>query len=789
MSPAPPPLRDLRVVELSDRIAGSYAAKLFVDAGAEVIKVEPPEGDPLRQWTASGRDLAGEDSALFCFLNAGKQSWVGALEDERIGELLESADVVIETPGSGSRHRQAWRERFPHLVWVAISPYGLEGPWAERPASEFTVQAESGSVAGRGLRNQPPFMAGGRITEWVAGSYGAVAALAAALRARRDGAGELIDVSMLEIATLTMTLFSDLSHSLASRPKLKSPQRSVEIPSIEPTKDGWVGFNTNSRQQYQDFLLLIERTDLLADEELALIVGRIRRMEEWNAIVRYWTRRHTTEEIVERAALLRIPVGPVHDGKGVLDNEHFRARGVFRRSPEGFLEPRRPYQIGDVELAERRPAPKRDEHGGIAPRTGRPAAKRGAQATLPLDGIRVLDATGWWAGPSAGHILAALGAEVIHLESIQRPDGGRMFTGRATGNHSAWWERSPLFLTVNANKKSLTLDLRHVAGIDLCRSLIRECDVVLENFSPRVFENFGLGWDQLHALSPRTILVRMPAFGLDGPWRDRVGFAQTMEQVTGLAWLTGHADDQPRVQSGPCDPNAGMHAAFAALVALVERERSGEGRFVECAMVESALNAAAEMIVEYSAYGHRMQRDGNRAPWAAPQNLYACRGQEEWLALSVETPEQWEALKDVLGRPAWAAEPGLATLAGRRAAHDAIDAELGKFAAERELGPLLEELIARGVPAGRVRDGRTVSDHPQHEARGFYEQVVHPVAGTHPVSTVPFRFASCQRWVRTHAPTLGQHNADILGGLLGLSSTRISELEKNGVVGSRPLGV
>ena len=790
MPASPPPLRDLRVLDVTDRIAGCYATKLFADAGAEVILLEPPDGHPLRRWTASGRDLAGEDSALFRFLNASKRSQIGTLVGEDASALLDSCNVVVDTLGPSCRDRERWRARFPHLVWVSISPYGLAGPYADRPASEFIVQAESGSIAGRGVRDGMPFMAGGRITEWVAASYAAVAALAAVRRARRDGVGELIDVSMLETASLTMTLFSDLSHSLASRPHLKSPQRSVEIPSIEPTKDGWVGFNTNSRQQYQDFLLLIERTDLLADDELALIVGRIRRMDEWNAIVRAWTRRHTTDEIVERAALLRIPVAPVHDGEGVLRNEHFLARGAFRASPHDFLEPRTPYHMKGVDLAPRTPAPQvgqsdiparvRSSVGPLAP------AQPGA---LPLSGIRALDATAWWAGPSAGHVLAALGAEVIHLESIQRPDGGRMFTGRATGSQSSWWERSPLFLSVNTNKSSLTLDLRQPEGLDLCRRLIQHCDVVLENFSPRVFESFGLDWERLHALSPRTVLVRMPAFGLDGPWRDRVGFAQTMEQVTGLAWLTGHADDQPRVQSGPCDPNAGMHAAFAALVALAEREQSGEGRFVECAMVESALNAAAEMIVEFSAYGHRMHRDGNRAPWAAPQNLYPCAGSEQWLALSVETNEHWDGLKEVLGRPAWANDPRLATLVGRRAAHGTLDSELRKFTSQRELEPLIGELLARGVPAGRVRDGRTVSEHPQHVARGFYEQVDHPVSGRHPVSTVPFRLKGCARWLRSSAPTLGQHNTQILETLLGLDSERIGALEKSGVIGTRPLGV
>ena len=214
-----------------------------------------------------------------------------------------------------------------------------------------------------------------------------------------------------------------------------------------------------------------------------------------------------------------------------------------------------------------------------------------------------------------------------------------------------------------------------------------------------MLEQFGLGWKRIQALNPRAILVRMPAFGLTGPWRDHTGFAQTMEQLTGLAWLTGHRDDQPCIQRGPCDPLAGMHAAFAVLLALARREATGEGCHVEMAMVEAALNAAAEALVEHSAHGARLGRDGNRSPGAAPQGLYPCRGSEQWLALSIATDEQWQALVRALGAPAWATDPALAGAAGRRAAHDAIDARLRAWAAARDLAATVEALVAAGIPA------------------------------------------------------------------------------------------
>jgi crotonobetainyl-CoA:carnitine CoA-transferase CaiB-like acyl-CoA transferase len=362
--------------------------------------------------------------------------------------------------------------------------------------------------------------------------------------------------------------------------------------------------------------------------------------------------------------------------------------------------------------------------------------------------------------------------------------GGALVPGRET-----WWEYSHIFLSANTNKRGLTLNLADPRGLALTKRLIAECDVFVENFSPRVVEGFGLDWESVHALSPRTIQVRMPAFGLSGPWRDHVGFAQTMEQITGLAWLTGHVDDQPRIQRGPCDPLAGTHAAFATLVALAERERTGTGHLLECAMVEGALNAAAEQIVEHGAHGVVLQREGNRAPHAAPQNLYACAGPEAWLALSVETDAQWLALVDVLGRPGWATAPDLAHHAGRRARHDGIDEELAKWAAERDLDDAVATLVAAGVPAAPARDPRNMAGHPQLDARHFFETLDHPIVGRQPVCAPPFRFASVERWLRTPAPTLGQHSREILEDLLGVRGPELDELEAAGVTGERPKGL
>jgi crotonobetainyl-CoA:carnitine CoA-transferase CaiB-like acyl-CoA transferase len=786
-------LESVRVVDCSAGIAGAYCAKLFGDAGAEVVVAEPPGGAPLRSWSCSGTVPGGGGGALFRYLHHGHRSVVVAGTDD-LDALLGAADVVVADPGGTAGDPAALADRHPHLVVAGVTPYGLTGPYAGRPASELTVQAESGGLAIRGRPERPPFQAGGQTTDWVTGAYAAAGALGALVGARATGRGELVDTSSFEVANLTLTLYADLFDSVRGRPELDGrPARSLESPSVEPTKDGYVGFNTNTRQQFEDFLVLIERPDLLEDPAWAIVTTRSARWEEWNGIVHAWTTRHTTAEIVEKAALLRIPVTPVTDAPTLLALDQAVERGVFVDDPTGsFRMPRRPWTIDGEAPPNPRPAPGLGDHTGTPWTTERgAAAPPAAPATtgpLPLEGLTVVDLTSWWAGPSATGTLAALGADVVHVESVSHPDGMRM-TGGVFHERPQWWELSAFFLQANTNKSAITLDLRAPAGRDLLLRLVADADLVVENFTPRVLESFDLGWDVIHATNPSAVMVRMPAFGLGGPWRDRPGFAQTMEQVTGLAWITGYADDQPRIQRGPCDPNAGMHGAFAALVGLAQRDRTGVGCLVEAPMFDAAVAIAAEPVLEWTAYGRALGREGNRSPWAAPQGVYPCQGRERWLALSVLDDDQWRALLAVLGDPPWADDPGLATAAGRRERHEVLDHHLADWATRQDLDAAVAALVAAGVPAAPAVDPRRTAGHPQYEARGFHERIDHPVAGVHATPGLPFRYRSVDRWIRRPAPTLGQDNDDVLGGRLGCTADELAALAEAGVIGTRLPGM
>jgi crotonobetainyl-CoA:carnitine CoA-transferase CaiB-like acyl-CoA transferase len=401
---------------------------------------------------------------------------------------------------------------------------------------------------------------------------------------------------------------------------------------------------------------------------------------------------------------------------------------------------------------------------------------------LPCAGLRVVDLTAFWAGPFATWLLAALGADVVKVESVQRPDGMRFVNAKRT---DALWECGSIYHGANPGKRAITLQLDTPEGRELALRLVRRADVLIENYSVRVLENFDLDWPVLRAHNPRLVLLRMPAWGLDGPWRDRVGFAMNVEQASGMAWVSGY-EDLPMVV-GCCDPVGALHAVFALALALEERERTGLGQLVEVPLVEPALNFAAAQVVEHSAYGALVGRTGNRGPAAAPQGVYRCAEASGWLALAVRTDAQWRGLRRALGDPAWARAPELEAAAGRHAAHDRLDAELGAWCRARPRDAAVGELLAAGVPAHPLVNAHRVMPNPQLEHRRFFEWLDHPHTGRSRYPGLPFAWGEpATEWLRRPPPTLGEHNDEILGGELGLSREQLAQLRAKKIIGERP---
>jgi crotonobetainyl-CoA:carnitine CoA-transferase CaiB-like acyl-CoA transferase len=341
-----------------------------------------------------------------------------------------------------------------------------------------------------------------------------------------------------------------------------------------------------------------------------------------------------------------------------------------------------------------------------------------------------------------------------------------------------------MFQGSNTNKLGLAVELDTPRGRAVFLDLVGVSDVVIDNFSPRVLEQLGLDQDALLARNPEVIVLRAPGYGIDGPWRERLAYAPTIEAQSGIAWTTGFTDRGPEPPSGIADALGGAHATFALLLALEHRRRTGRGMFLECPMVGASLNLAAQQVIEHSAYGQLLERLGNRSTSCIPQGVYRSADidpdgtQDRWVAISVTGDDQWRAFATLLGLDAHA-----------RNDHDALDAQIADWCATRSTDDIVRAVSGAGVPCEPVVRAHEHDTLPPVVARGLFERIEHPITGAADYIGAPFRFTRGPRvHHRVRSPLLGEHNRDVLTRILGLTAADVDRLESDGIVGDVVVG-
>ena len=402
---------------------------------------------------------------------------------------------------------------------------------------------------------------------------------------------------------------------------------------------------------------------------------------------------------------------------------------------------------------------------------------------LPFEGVRVLDLTMMWAGPYATKLLAEMGAEVVKVESPRAWDNIRTLIPQPGVEEP--WNSSYYFNDYNRDKKSLVLDLANARGREVFLGLVAHTDVVIENYRADVLDNLKLGYDVLRAAREDIILVSMAGFGKTGAERDQVGFGPIIEQMGGLTALTGYGDDGEPYKTGISygDPVGGIAATGAVGLALIRRKKTGLGVHVDLAQRETMASMAGEAFVAASLRGESPAHLGNRSLRWAPQGVYPCAGEDQWLAVSVRDDAEWAALAAMIGASDLA---GLG-LEERRAQHDAIDARIRAWSEQMDAQAALEALQARGVPAGRVLDTDAIHDDPHLLARGFWVELPHPRMEPWKQPSSAWRFAEANPRLRRHAPLFGEHTAELLRDLLGMTEADIAALESAGVTSRAPV--
>ncbi len=759
------PLAGLHVVEIASEISGPYTAKLLVDLGAEVIKIEPPTGDPLRHWGPFGSGVVDPDqSGLFEYLNAGKRGATLDISEANdlatARELIAQAHLLIEDSppatleslGLGADDLQRLN---PNLVLLRISAFGQSGPFRHRRTTPLTLQAASGWISSRDPE-RPPVQVGARIAEYVAGAYGALGALTA-LRLRHQGRVAEVDVSQLESLLSTLP-YPMLMAQRMRRLGLPANLRSAPMLGVVRAADGWVGINCLTGQHWLDVCAMLGLPEF-GEHQLAIMMGGPERADFF-AKAEPVLAGQTVAEIVELAQALRIPAAPVNDGATVLDCPQYAARAFFVES-ESFQRPGRPFRLSKTAVVQHDPAPRLGRKGATWAGDGQSLQQ--SAGPLPFSGLRVLDLTTFWAGAYLTCYLGAFGADIVKVESIQRPDGHR-YSGAFAYEGDDWYERSPIWQGTNLNKRDLTLDLTSPRGLGIARRLAAQADVVVENFSPRVVEQFGLDYDSLVALKPDVIAVRMPGYGLQGPWRDYVGWALNFEQTSGMSAVTGYADGPPCNPQGPADPIVGVHAGVALLAALEHRNRTGAGQLIEVAQIEVAAAVTAEPVIEYTMNGVVHPREGNRRRGYL-QGVYPTNEDDVWVALSIPDDGSVD--------------------------HDVFDELVAAWTLTQDAAAIVDALQAQRIAAERVITGDQMYDPrfigAQLDARGYYEEFEHRVTGPHRYPGWPFRITpGPQHHHRTAPPTLGQHNDEVLREL-GLTEAEVADLRDQRVIGDRVL--
>jgi len=770
-------LDGLHVVEIADEISGPYCGKLFVDLGAEVTKIERPEGDSLRRWGPfPGGEPDPDRAGLFEYLNAGKLGAVLDITSARgaasARRLIGDADVLIDGSAPGTLEKAGLeRHADSRLVVVRISNFGQHGPFRDSAATSLTMQAASGWITARDP-DRPPVQAGARIAEYVAGAYAALGALTA-LRIAPVGQVTEVDVSVLE-ALLSTLPYPMLMAERARELGLPSNVRQAPMLGVVRAGDGWVGINCLTGQHWLDVCDMIGLPEY-GEQQYAIMMGGPERAEFF-AAAQPWLSERTVAEIVDLSQALRIPAAPIADGAGALECPQYAKRGFFvdgGGQDWSFRRPGPPFRLSKTPAAPTRPAPRLGDASAVSQRSrSRPPADPVADPSLPFAGLKVLDLTTFWAGGYLTCYLGAFGADVVKVESVQRPDGFR-YSGAFPYEGEDWYERSALWQATNLNKRDITLDLTSAPGRELAYRLAAQADVVVENFSPRVVEQFGLDYESLVALRPDVIAVRMPGFGLDGPWRDYVGWALNIEQISGMSAVTGYADGPPCNVQGPADPIVGVHAGVALLAALDHRRRTGEGQLIEVAQIEVGAAVTAEPVIEYSMNGIVRPRDGNRQR-GYRQGVYPTDADDAWVALSVRDDTDFAGLADAMDRPGLPKDD-----------HDDFDHVVATWTRTQSSATIVAALRDHGVPGAEVVKPEQMYGLPGLDARGFYQDFDRPVTGRHRYPGWPFRITpGPARHHRFAAPTLGQHNDEILSGL-GLSGDELAALRRDRVIGDR----
>ena len=769
----------LRVVEVSTGIAGAYSGWLLQQMGADVLLFDGGAGDASADPIALARAYYAE----------GKR----AVSPEALAQAVADADLVITDdadrlvaltgrPIAGSAARQ------PQTVFGVASVFGLTGPLAGEPAVPLDAQALAGVSWALGESGRSPLSIPPGVLDCQAGAHLTAACLMARLSGAGPDGGRIVDIALNDILAhyVGVNCRFYIHHGMQWRREGRRAAHSGGAYPfvILPCADGAVCLSGRTRAEWERFVEAMGSPAWAHEPRYQKLRAMGQQYpEEVDALIMPWLRERTKAEIEEIADRFRLTIAPLRDLKEVLTTSQLEHRDFLRPwtfSGRTLFGPSLPFRVVEARSESQGP----DVAQRLLARRG---ARRDPAGHRPLAGLRVLD-LGWvWSAPQVGSMLAQLGAEVIKVEHRARPDNARLSgviirDGQRIEGETM--DMSPMFHQINKGKLGITLNLKEPAGIEVLKRLASNSDVVLENMSAGSVERSGIGYDTLSADNPRLVMVAMSGAGQFGPASDMRTYAPTMSSFVGLESLVGYPGEAPTgaLNFAIGDPNAAAHALVGLFAALVRREASGRGCYIDLSQTEALFATLTPYALQAQVEGHQPPPVGNQHPAMVPHGIYPAEGDDRWLSIAVRDDRDWTALCALASAQDWAREQRFATVAGRIDDRAELDRMLAAWTGTQDRDLLVASLRAAGIPASPVNDIDGLWNDSQIAARAMADMVDLPGLGPEVLFRAPWNVSGIDIAMGTRGPMIGEHNDRVMRGMLGLSAEEFEKLSAAGVI-------
>lgn len=773
------PLTGVRVLDLAAG-DGEAVTRHFADLGADVLKIEPPDGSPARGALPS---VAGT-AIPFALHNANKRvATLNACEDDdrrRFLDLVAGADIVVDDgiPGQAASFGATARElarRFQHLVVLTVTDFGTSGPYAAWRATDPVLYAMSTALSRSGPPTGRPVSPPDGIASATAAAQAAWAALVAYYHRLRCGAGDYIDFSRFEAVVLALdppfgavgqgALAQQQSDAWRGRP------RNQDVYPIFSCKDGYVRTCVMSPRQWRGMRAWLREPDQFQDPKYDTIGGRFSATLELGALVADLFADQTMSALVAEGQRRGVPIAAVLKPTDVLSSDHFRRVGAVAEMEVGngahVAAPAGPFVVDAGRSGLRRPAPQNGTAAWLGTATS--PTSTGHIGDRPFDGIRILDLGVIVAGGELGRLFADLGAEVIKVENAAYPDGLRQArAGQPMSEAFAWAHR---------NQYGLGLDLRAPEGAEIFGRLVARSDMVFANFKPGTLAGLGFSYPELQKINPRIVLAESSAYGDTGPWSHRMGYGPLVRAATGITrlWTSGKTGElgPPFLDAVTVFPDhvVGRIVAIATLAALIRRARAGRGAHVHISQAEVAVNQLAPVYVTEVSRAEGL-------PVTDPADVhgvYRCAGDDEWCVISVRDDADCAALATAMGRE------GLSRTDGDTAA------EITAWTQTLDNAAVTGRLQRAGVPAGPMNRPADLLTDPQLEHRKVFSDMAHPLFDAPlPSEAGPAPYLNIAPAELRPAPMPGEHTREICQKILGLDTAEIDRMIADGVLFASP---